>query len=116
MKAILLVSALLVVGFQSASANDQVMSGPRIEESAHFGVTIGGNWGEITIGGGRPHYHLPYHPPYDDGYGAVTCYAQNGRGQYFQGYGHHPRRAMRNAIEECYRYSRYCQEAGCDYN
>lgn len=44
---------------------------------------------------------------------AIICYAQNRRGETFQGRGRNAREAQNNAMDACYRFSRRCAPAGC---
>ncbi len=43
----------------------------------------------------------------------VICYAQNARGQIYQGRGRNAREAQNNALDACYSFSRRCAPAGC---
>ncbi len=47
--------------------------------------------------------------------GLVTCYAQNGRGQYFAVKGQMPRLTQSRAMAACYEVSRRCVELGCRF-
>jgi hypothetical protein len=42
-----------------------------------------------------------------------VCYAQNRRGEWFRGIDFDRHWAERDAMEECYRYSRFCRFDGC---
>ncbi len=79
----------------------------------------GGGWGRP--GPGRPGpgfprpnpYPRPYPQPYPQPAPTVVCYAESEYGQLYSARAYWANDAQQAALNECYRYNRYCVERGC---